>query len=163
MKTWKREFKIIGVINSPFKNLSDVPIQPAGAQGIRGQLVLEQAYLSGLKDLDGFSHIYILFLFHKMKESRLSVTPYLDSQVRGVFATRAPARPNPIGLSIVRLLSIEENILHIENLDMLSESPVLDIKPYVPKFDDQSDVRIGWLSEIADGVKHKRSDDRYGR
>ncbi len=161
MAVWKNEFKIIGKITSPFENLSDMPIQPAGATGIKGELVLEQEYLPGLKDLDGFSHIYILYVFHKMKESRLSVTPYLDTHIRGVFATRAPSRPNPIGLSIVRLLSIKKNILLIENVDMLNGTPVLDIKPFIPHFDDQSEIRIGWLTELAEGVYQKRSDQRY--
>jgi len=158
---WRHHFKIIGEILSPFKKLDNMPIQPPGASGIKGQLILEQEYVPGLKDLDGFSHIYILYVFHKIKESRLSVTPYLDTHVRGVFATRAPSRPNPIGLSIVKLLSIDKNILHIENLDMLDGTPVLDIKPYVAPFDDQNDVQIGWLSEFVDGVKQKRSDERY--
>ena len=154
-------FHQIGIIHSPFDNLSNMPIQPAGASGIQGQIVLDQQYVPGLKDLDGFSHIYILFIFHKSSETHLSVTPYLDTHVRGVFATRAPSRPNPIGLSIVHLLSIENNILNIENLDMLDRTPVLDIKPFIPPFDEQVDVRIGWLTDIAIGVKQKRSDERF--
>lgn len=161
MTEWRQYFNIIGTIHSPFIELDNMPIQPPGASGIKGQLVLEQEFVPGLKDLDGFSHIYILYVFHKIKDSRLSATPYLDTQIRGVFATRAPSRPNPIGLSIVRLLSIEKNILHIENLDMLDGTPVLDIKPYVAPFDSQNDVKIGWLSEFVDGVKQQRSDERY--
>ncbi len=151
-------FNQIGIIHSPFSSPKNMPIQPPGASGISGQLVLEPEYVPGLKDLEGFSHIYLLYIFHKVSESHLSVTPYLDTHLRGVFATRAPSRPNPIGLSIVRLLSIENNILNIENLDILDGTPVLDIKPYIPPFDDQVNVRIGWLTEIADGVKHKRSE-----
>ena len=158
MSQLNKGFHQIGIIHSPYSRLENMPIQPAGASGIQGQLVVEPEYAPGLQDLEGFSHIYLLYIFHKVSESHLSVTPYLDTHLRGVFATRAPSRPNPIGLSIVRLLSIDNNILNIENLDILDGTPVLDIKPYIPPFDDQVNVRIGWLTEIADGVKHKRSE-----
>lgn len=161
MPQLNKKFHQIGIIHSPFNSLDNMPIQPAGALGIQGQLVMEPEYVQGIKDLGGFSHIYILYVFHKVSEYHLSVTPYLDSQVRGVFATRAPTRPNPIGLSIVHLLSIEKNIINIENLDILDGTPVLDIKPYIPPFDEQVNVRIGWLTDIAYGVKHKHSDERF--
>jgi len=151
----------IGILRTPFTRINDMPIQPGGASGVRGTLVLDPAYITGLQDLDGFSHIILIYLFHLAGQPELMVVPFLDQHPHGVFATRAPKRPNPIGLSIVRLISITENILTLENIDMLDGSPVLDIKPYVPDFDQPDDVRTGWLSERSPGVATMRSDDRF--
>ena len=154
-------FQPIGIIHTPFKSLCDMPIQPSGASMTRGQLIMDPQYSAGLTDLDGFSHIYLIYHFHKVQNYNLTVTPFLDKQPRGLFATRAPKRPNPIGLSIVQLISIENNVLNLLNVDILDGTPVLDIKPYVPAFDHQEDVRVGWLRDKDNEVKTKRSDERF--
>ncbi len=138
-----------------------MPIQPSGARGIKGQIEIFAEFVEGLKDLDGFSHITLLYHFHKVKESRLTVVPFMDTKPRGVFSTRAPKRPNPIGLSTVRLIKTEGNILHVENVDILDGTPLLDIKPYVPEFDDQDGYRTGWLEKAKGRVGGKKSDDRF--
>jgi len=138
-----------------------MPIQPTGAAGILGTVEVFTEFTAGLKDLDGFSHIILLYHFHRVQEVKLVVTPFMDSQPHGVFATRAPKRPNPIGLSIVRLLGIEQNILHIENVDILDGTPLLDIKPYVPEFDHHPADRVGWLEQAKGQVRRQKSDSRF--
>ena len=151
----------IGIIHTPFKELENMPIQPSGAAGIRGAVELFPEFTEGLKDLDGFSHIILLYRFHESRGYKLMVTPFLDSEPRGVFATRAPKRPNPIGLSIVSLVQIRGSSLEIENVDILDGTPLLDIKPYVPEFDHQENCRIGWLEQARGKVRSKRSDKRF--
>ena len=138
-----------------------MPIQPSGAKGIKGTVDILPEFAEGLKDLEGFSHIILLYHFHKSRSHELIVTPFLDRQPHGVFATRAPRRPNPIGLSVVKLLCIKDNVLHIENVDILDQTPLLDIKPYVPAFDEQSGARTGWLEGKRKDVPKTRSDDRF--
>ncbi len=154
-------YQPIGIITTPFKSLNDMPIQPSGASNARGELVVNAEYIDGLTDLEEFSHVYLIYHFHKVKEYQLIVTPFLDKKPHGVFATRAPKRPNPIGLSIVQLISIEENILFLNNVDLLDGTPIIDIKPYVPAFDYQEDVRVGWLTDKDSDVTTKRSDERF--
>jgi len=154
-------FQPIGVVRSPYKKIEDMPIQPSGAVGIGGKLVIDPVYIEGLQDLQGFSHIYVLYYFHRVKEHQLIVTPFLDKKPHGIFATRAPKRPNPIGLSILRLVEVTKNTLTVENVDILDGTPILDIKPYVPTFDLQNNVRVGWLNALEDDVKTKRSDERF--
>jgi tRNA-Thr(GGU) m(6)t(6)A37 methyltransferase TsaA len=151
----------IGLIRTPFKTLENMPIQPSGAAGIRGTVELFPEFAEGLKDLDGFSHLILLYHFHESRGYKLTVTPFLDSKPRGLFSTRAPKRPNPIGLSIVRLIQIRGRTLDIENVDILDATPLLDIKPYVPEFDHQENCRIGWLKQVRGIVKAKKSDDRF--
>jgi tRNA-Thr(GGU) m(6)t(6)A37 methyltransferase TsaA len=153
--------KPIGVIHSPFKDLDGMPIQPAGASGVKGSVEVFEEYRTGLNDLDGFSHIVLLYLFHRSQGFSLHVVPYLDTQMRGVFATRAPRRPNAIGLSVVQLDMIKDGMLQIQNVDILDGTPLLDIKPYVPEFDTQVKVRTGWLENVKGTVKHRKSDDRF--
>lgn len=156
------EFRPIGVIRTPYKSLEEMPIQPAGAQGVVGQIELEPCLADGLRDLDGFSHIIVLYHFHRAGDVHLSVTPFLDSHSRGLFATRAPSRPNPIGLSILKLTGHEGSRLIVENVDILDETPLLDIKPYVPAFDQpQGQIRCGWLDACGDQVSKVRSDTRF--
>jgi tRNA (adenine37-N6)-methyltransferase len=135
----------IGEIHSPFTDKRETPIQPSRSSA-RGQVEVDPAYADGLLDLDGFSHIILLYAFHRSDGYTLFVKPFLDDQARGLFATRYPARPNPIGLSIVRLLSIHDRFLEIDGIDVLDGTPLLDIKPYVPDFDAQTDVRTGWYA-----------------
>jgi tRNA (adenine37-N6)-methyltransferase len=135
----------IGEIHTPFIDKRDTPIQ-ASRSAATGQVEVYPAYVDGLRDLEGFSHITLLYVFHRSDDYQLSVTPFLDDQERGLFSTRYPARPNPIGLSTVRLLSIHDHVLEIEGVDMLDGTPLLDIKPYVPEFDVRTDVHTGWYA-----------------
>jgi tRNA (adenine37-N6)-methyltransferase len=155
------EMKAIGLIHTPFNDIEDMPIQPAGAVGIKGTVEIFDQYRQGLDDIDGFSHIILLFHFHKSHGYNLHVVPFMDTAERGVFATRAPKRPNQIGFSVVKLNSIENNILHIENIDILNDTPLLDIKPYVPDFDSAVDIRTGWLEQARKTVAKRKSDSRF--
>jgi len=154
-------FKPIGIIHSPFKNVEGTPIQPTGAEGIKGTVEIFAEYLAGLKDLDGFSHMILLYHFHLSKGYSLGVKPFLDEEIRGLFATRSPARPNPIGISIVRLVKVEGPTLHIEDIDIVDNTPLLDIKPYVPDFDQRAEVQTGWLFGKSSDVRGKRADRRF--
>jgi len=138
-----------------------MPIQPPGAKGIKGMVEILPEYTRALEDLDGFSHIILLYHFHKSSTCSLTVEPFLHNKAHGVFATRAPNRPNPIGISIVELEYIENNIIHIVNVDILDGTPLLDIKPYVPEFDYQEEARSGWLAESEDTVYDTKSDKRF--
>ena len=138
-----------------------MPIQPAGASGTQGTVELFPDYLEGLKDLEGFSYIILLYHFHRSKGFDLQVVPFLDRKSRGLFATRAPRRPNPIGFSVVKLLDIRDDTLHIENIDVVDGTPLLDIKPYVPEFDGPSAAHRGWYEETIKTVSQTKSDKRF--
>jgi len=138
--------KSIGVIHSPFTEKEQTPIQPTRSNA-SGFIDVFPEFAEGLQDLEGFSHLILLYVFHQSDGYYLLVKPFLDDHIRGLFATRYPCRPNPIGLSIVRLLSRRENVLNIEGVDMLDGTPLLDIKPYVPDFDVFSDVKTGWYAQ----------------
>ena len=153
-------YRPIGVIHTPHKEPKGTPIQPTGAQGIEGTIELNPEYRPGLKDLDGFSHVILLYHFHRAEGYSLQVKPYMDKDTHGVFATRIPGRPNPIGLSVVRLLDIEGGTLRIQDVDILDGTPLLDIKPYVPAFDHRETDRIGWLTGRSGDVRHTKSDGR---
>jgi tRNA-Thr(GGU) m(6)t(6)A37 methyltransferase TsaA len=155
-------YRSIGVIHSPFAALDGMPIQPTGETSAAGTVEVNPELTEGLRDLDGFSHVILLYHFHRTNKVELTVTPFLSSEQRGVFATRAPARPNSIGISVVELVKIEDNILHVENLDILDGSPLLDIKPYVPDFDAPPETRVGWLEAARGKVSSTRSDRRFG-
>ena len=154
-------FKPIGIIHSPFKQAKGTPIQPLAAKGIKGEVEIFPEYIEGLKDLEGFSYIHLIYFFHLVKDYKLIVKPYMDDDFHGVFATRAPARPNPIGLSTVKLIKIENNILHIEDVDIVDGTPLLDIKPYAPKFDERKPERIGWLEKNIHKLEKTRDDERF--
>ena len=154
-------YRPIGVIYSPFKQTKGMPIQPAGARGVAGTVEVIPEYGDGLKDLDGFSHIFLLYHFHLSQGYSLMVKPYLDDSLRGVFATRAPRRPNPIGISVVRLVGIEGCTLHIEDLDIADPTPLLDIKPFVPEFDSREVERTGWLAGKAEKAAEVGADERF--
>lgn len=152
----------IGVIRTPYLALTDMPIQPSGAAGVKGCIELRENLVEGLQGLDGFSHIIVIYQFHQAAGSRLTVTPFLDQNPHGVFATRAPTRPNPIGLSVLKLTGIEGARLFVEQVDMLDGTPLLDIKPYVPGFDHpDGKIRIGWLEKSTASVSGTRSDGRF--
>jgi len=154
-------YKPIGVIHSPFKEPKGTPIQPAGAQGIVGTVEVFPEYAEGLKDVAGFSHIILIYHFHLSKRSSLKVKPYMDNEVHGVFAMRGPSRPNPIGISIVRLIGIEQNILQIRDVDIVDGTPLLDIKPYVPEFDAREVEKIGWLESNVHKLSTSKDDGRF--
>lgn len=156
-------FKPIGIIHTPFKEETGTPIQPKAGKGIKGTVEVNSEYVAGLSDLDGFSHIILIYHLHLNKTPKLKVVPYLDINERGVFATRAPSRPNPIGISVVQLNKIEDNILHIQNVDMLDGSPLLDIKPYVPNFDEPTKIKIGWLEERISKLPKSKADGRFNK
>jgi tRNA-Thr(GGU) m(6)t(6)A37 methyltransferase TsaA len=155
----KIEYRPIGFIHSPFKERRGMPIQPTRGRGVRGTVEIIPKYADGLADLDGFSHVVLIYHFHRSRGFDLRVTPFLDTKKRGLFAPRAPRRPNPIGLSVVRLIGIEDSRLLIEDLDILDGTPLLDIKPYVPEFDHRTEVREGWLEGVKD--RHVVADDRF--
>ncbi len=156
-------FKIIGTIHSPFKDLKGMPIQPIGAKGIQGDIQLKEEYKKGLKDLEGFSHIILIYHLHLCKGHSLEVKPFLDTKKHGIFATRAPKRPNPIGMSVVALDKIEDANLFISNVDIVDGTPLLDIKPYIPHFDKDEDdeISIGWFEDKHQDAVHKKSDARF--
>ncbi|MBI9077222.1 MAG: tRNA (N6-threonylcarbamoyladenosine(37)-N6)-methyltransferase TrmO [Desulfatibacillum sp.] len=151
----------IGTIHTPFKETRGMPIQPAGAKGVEGTVEVLPELADGLKDLDGFSHAILLYHFHQCFGYQLRVTPFLDKEERGVFATRAPKRPNPIGLSVVEVTGVESNIIHVKNIDILDGTPLLDIKPYVPKFDTPEFSRTGWLERTQENTPETRADERF--
>jgi len=152
--------KPIGLIHSPFKQSKGTPIQAALAEGAEGTAVLEPEYLEGLQDLEGFERVWLLYWFDRAAIARdLIVTPYLEDAPHGVFATRAPARPNPIGMSPVRLLSVEGNVLRLADVDILDGTPLLDIKPYVPRFDCFQTARNGWFDALGD--RRALADNRF--
>ena len=153
-------FRPIGVIRTPFKEVKGTPIQPTGAVGVRGSVHVNPEYGEGLKDIEGFSHIILLYHFHLAEGYSLLVQPYMDREKRGMFATRIPGRPNPIGLSIVRLVSVEGCTLHVEDVDIIDGTPLLDIKPYVPDFDMRETDRVGWLTGRSRNVRDTKSDGR---
>ena len=151
----------IGIIHTPFQQLNNMPIQPVGAKDIEGEAVVDDAYQGGLKDLEGFSHIYLIYLFHKADKTKLHVVPYLDTVERGVFATRSPLRPSHIGLSLVELITVNDNMLTFRGVDMLDGTPLLDIKPYIPRFEANESVRTGWIQSRAKTIENMRSDERF--
>jgi tRNA-Thr(GGU) m(6)t(6)A37 methyltransferase TsaA len=154
-------YKQIGVIHSPFKEPRGTPIQPTAGKDIEGTAEVFPEFREGLKDLDGFSHIILIFHCHLTKASSLSVKPFLDDQTRGVFSTRAPGRPNPIGISVVRLIGIEENLLHIKDLDIIDGTPLLDIKPFVSEFDERKAAKKGWLEKNLNKLHESKDDGRF--
>ena len=151
----------IGTIHSPFKEPDNMPIQSVGAQKAQGKVTVDEEYMEGLRDLDGFSHIYLIYHFHRALRSQLRVIPYMDDQERGVFATRSPLRPAHIGISVVELLSITDNVLSIRGIDVLDGTPLLDIKPYIPLFDCWETATSGWMKGSRSDVESKHSDTRF--
>lgn len=151
--------KPIGVIHSPHKESSGTPIQPAMAHGTPGQVIVNEEFAVGLSDLAGFERIWLVYWFHRAPPAKLRVTPFRDDVERGVFATRAPCRPNPIGISAVRLQQLKGNALEILDVDILDGTPLLDIKPYVPRFDSIEQSASGWLDR--NRLNCEQADDRF--
>jgi len=155
-------FTAIGKIRTPFTSREGTPIQPPGGRGVLGRVEVDEAFREGIRDLEGFSHVILLYHFHLSEGFDLTVKPFLDKTARGLFATRAPRRPNAIGLSVVRLVSIEGGTLVVEGVDMLDGTPLLDIKPFVPEFDAPvGEIRTGWLEGKADKAREAKADKRF--
>jgi tRNA-Thr(GGU) m(6)t(6)A37 methyltransferase TsaA len=151
--------KPIGLVHSPFNAVEGIPIQAVYSDAV-GTVEIYDEYVEGLQDLEGFDHLILLYQFHLTTKEPLRLTPFLDKQSRGVFATRAPTRPNRLGLSVVRLLKIERNLLEIGNVDMVSGTPVVDIKPYVAAFDVRTGGRVGWFADRLEDASTVRADSR---
>ena len=156
-------YKPIGVVHSPFKAPQDVPIQAAAAEGVNGSVEVAREYEEGLRDVEGFSHLILVYHCHLAQSYSLLVKPFLDDGLHGVFATRAPSRPNPVGVSIVRLTKREKNVLHIQDVDIIDGTPLLDIKPFVPVFDQREAERIGWLTGKIDKMHSSRDNGRFAK
>jgi len=162
MATDRIQYRPIGVVRTPFTELAGMPIQAAAAGGAEGRIELDPELAEGLEGLDGFSHLILIYHLDRVGDRPLRVTSFLADVPHGIFATRSPARPNPIGLSTVRLVGIDGATIHIADVDVLDGTPLLDIKPYVPAMDDRADVRIGWYEERIARLATTRSDARFG-
>jgi len=155
-------YESIGVIRTPFESPDGMPIQPVGDAAVEGVVELKEAYVDGVKDLDGFTHCILLYHFHASGDGApLEVEPFLDDEPRGVFATRAPQRPNPIGLSVVEIKSVTDGNVIINDIDVVDRTPLLDIKPFVPDFDVPNNVDTGWLNASNSTIQSKRADERF--
>ncbi len=159
----KIEFDSIGTIYSPFNDLEGMPIQPIGAKGIKGEIHLKYNFIKGLKDIDEFSHLTVVYYLHKVNNFSLEIKPFLDDKHHGVFATRSPKRPNPIGISVVKLDYVKKEKIYISNVDILNETPLLDIKPYVPQLYEETckNLKVGWFENKHQDAKNKKSDNRF--
>ena len=152
----------IGIIRTPHTDVKNMPIQPIAAEGVKGKIELLPEYAGGLKDIEGFSHITLLYHFHRIDGFELQVIPFMDDKKHGIFSCKAPKRPNAIGVSTVRLISVHENILHVEQVDMLDGTPLIDIKPFYPRYDNRDNVIIGWLEKNKNiPLDELRSDERF--
>jgi tRNA-Thr(GGU) m(6)t(6)A37 methyltransferase TsaA len=154
-------YRPIGVVRSPFRHTAGMPIQSVAASGVGGTIDLDPAYADGLRDLEGFSHLILLTHLHLVQHYALNVVPFLDDRPHGIFATRSPKRPNPIGFSIVRLIRIEQSTLYVEDVDVVDGTPLLDLKPYVPTFDVRETDQIGWFAQRLDRLPVTRADERF--
>jgi len=154
-------YRAIGTLHSPHGSATGMPIQPTGARGIHGHIAVRPEFAAGLKDLDGFSHVIVLYHLHRIHGHELLVKPFLDTDTHGIFATRSPKRPNPIGLSVLELRGVEGGCVLLSNVDILNGTPVLDIKPYVPGFDVWPAERTGWFAGKAENAATCKADDRF--
>ncbi|MDR3639783.1 MAG: tRNA (N6-threonylcarbamoyladenosine(37)-N6)-methyltransferase TrmO [Humidesulfovibrio sp.] len=163
-------YQPIGTLRSPYADVAGMPIQPVGARGIQGHIEVAPEFAAGLKDLNGFSHVIVLYHLHRINGYELLVRPFLDTQDHGIFATRSPKRPNAIGLSVLELVGVElagseaagtGGVVHLRNVDILDGTPVLDIKPYVPAFDVWEAGRIGWFAGKVDEAETCKADERF--
>jgi len=162
MKMETIEVAVIGTIHTPHKNPENMPIQSVGAKGVIGEIELLPELVEGLRDIEGFSHLVLIYNFHKLDSFSLVVKPFMDDKEHGIFATRSPKRPALIGMSTVKLISVEGNIIRFEGADMLTGSPLIDIKPFFRQTDNRPDAVSGWLDEKEpDLAVTMLSDDRF--
>lgn len=154
----------IGTICTQFSDKAQMPIQPCGGMEHFGKIIMSETYTKGLKDLKGFSHIYLIYHFNQTQKEQLEVIPFNDKThtPRGVFSTRAPVHPNKLGLSLVKLIDIKDNTITYQGVDILDGTPLIDIKPYIPNFDHiDGEVTTGWMDSTLDEIQQKRSDTRF--
>ena len=155
-------FRPIGILKTPYPSKSGVPIQGVFDPESRGEAEIFEEYAPGLKDIEVFSHLIVIYVFHRSQGCDLVCKPYMEDKLHGVFAIRTPRRPNPIGFTVVRLLKKADRILYLSGVDMLDGTPILDIKPFVPRFDHRTDARVGWMEgTFRDAKFRKVSDDRF--
>lgn len=155
------KFKPIGIVHSDHVSAQETPIQPNYAKGCTGRAIVFPEFEEGLRDLDGFSHIYLIYHFHRAESPKLIVKPFLQDIERGVFSTRTPCRPNAIGLSVLELVRREGNTLHLDGLDILDGTPIIDIKPYTARFDQIETSRNGWHDEVDEETARQRGRRAY--
>ena len=161
--------RVIGAIRTPFVEAAGTPIQPAYANGAEGQVLVDERFACALDDIEGFERVWLVYWMDRVAGFKPRVTPYRDTREHGLFATRSPCRPNPIGMSVVQLIRRDGNILHVADVDMLDETPLLDIKPYVPAFDAHPSSKAGWFEtcgvdrRVADGRFHEHANSTHGR
>ena len=155
------QYSPIGRVLSPFKEASGTPVQTSAAINVEAVLEIYPDYVEGLKDIEGFSHLILLYHLHLIKPSGLLVKPFLGNELHGIFATRSPARPNPIGFSVVRLIKVDGNRLSIREVDILDQTPILDVKPYVGEFDIRPVERVGWFTENLHKLPAAKDDGRF--
>jgi tRNA (adenine37-N6)-methyltransferase len=159
----KIEYRPIGIIHSPFKTQEGTPIQAVGGIGIDAVAEIFPEYVEGLEDIEGFSHVILLYHFHRSKAFSLKVKPFLDDAFHGLFATRAPSRPNAVGISVVRLLRADQGKLYIRDIDILDGTPLLDIKPYIPEFDVRNTEKTGWFETCTKKARQTQDDGRFSK
>lgn len=157
------DYNPIGYFTTPFTEVKGMPIQPIGGRNIEGKISILPEFQDGLKDLEGFSHIYVLYHLHRIHGYSLTVKPFLDTAEHGIFATRSPKRPNPIGLSVMRVKKVLPDAVIVEGIDVLDATPVIDIKPYVADFDQCDADRFGWFEGKSANASHHQSDERFMR
>ena len=158
IRDWIR-LRPVGVIRTGFTEAVGTPIQPVYGRGAEGQVIVEECFAPALDDLDGFERVWLLYWMDRVGPFKAKVVPYRDTCERGLFATRSPCRPNPLGMSAVRLLRREGCILHVADIDVLDGTPLLDLKPYVPEFDAHPSSKAGWFETC--GEDRKVADDRF--
>jgi len=154
-------YRPIGIINTPFKHPKGTPIQSVGGEDISAAIEIFPEYTDGLKDIEGFSHLILIYHMHLVKKYNLKVTPFLGHSEHGIFSMRAPVRPNPVGSSIVRLEKVEGNLLYINEIDILDGTPLLDLKPFIPIFDTRAAVRTGWFENNLKNISKIKNDGRF--
>lgn len=160
--TNKIQFNAIGIINTPHKSIGNMPIQPSGAKNIQGYIELNPELTDGLIDMEGFSHLILIYHFHEIKGYELIVKPFMDDKTHGIFATRSPKRPSPIGISTVELQKIEGNRIYFDGADMLDQTPLIDIKPFFRQTDNRPDAVSGWLDTKEENLaQNTKSDKRF--
>lgn len=155
------KYNPIGIIHSPLRSASGAPLQSVSAKRLKGTVEIFPRYVLGLKDIRGFSHLILIYHFHLARNASLIVRPYLDKKEHGIFATRAPVRPNPIGISVVRLRKVRDGVIWVQDLDVVDGTPLLDIKPYVPQFDVRRVQRTGWYEGNMSKLHGTRADARF--
>ncbi len=151
--------KPIGVIRTPFSEAAGTPIQSTYGKNIEGRILVSESFVPALRDIDGFERLWLLYWMDRASKFRMLVLPYRDSRMHGLFATRTPSRPNPIGISVVRLLGREGSTLYIADLDILDGTQLIDIKPYIPEFDAYPVSRAGWFDTRCVGRRY--ADNRF--